>query len=66
MIFNNSNVKMLKIDKRFPHIIVPENKINMFLDWWNTDIRYEHTIPHSFEEGYMTIKNNKINNRYYR
>lgn len=47
----------LKIDKHLPQIIVPNNKVQMFIDWWNTDIRFEKSIPHSFNEGYMIIKN---------
>lgn len=27
----------------------------MFINWWNTDIRFEKTIPHSFESGYFKI-----------
>ena len=40
---NNSSdrSKILKIDKRLPQIIVPDNKLPMFIDWWNSDIRFE-------------------------
>lgn len=53
---NNNNDK-LKIDSRLPKIILPKNKLKMFADWWNEDIRFEKTIPHSFEEGYLIIEN---------
>lgn len=45
----------IKVNKRLPHIILPANKIKMFADWWNSDIRLEGTVPHSFEEGYFSI-----------
>lgn len=51
--------KVLKIDKRLPQIIVPADKIQMFIDWWNSDIRFEKSIPHTFDEGYMIIDNIK-------
>ena len=31
------------------------DKIKMFQDWWNTDIRFEKSIPHSFNAGYLII-----------
>ena len=52
--------KILKIDKRLPQIIVPADKIQMFIDWWNSDIRFEKSIPHTFNEGYMIIDNISI------
>ena len=49
--------KLLKINKRLPQIILPNEKLQMFADWWNSDIRFEKTVPHSFEEGYLFIEN---------
>ena len=54
---NNKKVKILKIDKTLPQIIVPANKVKMFIDWWNSDIRFEQFIPHTFNKGYMVIEN---------
>lgn len=51
------DLKQLKIDKHLPQIVLPANKMQMFADWWNEDIRFETTIPHSFEEGYLLIEN---------
>lgn len=48
--------KMLKVDKRLPQIIVPREKAKILIEWWNTDIRFESSIPHSFEEGYLVIE----------
>lgn len=49
--------KLLKINKRLPQIILPNEKLQMFADWWNSDIKFEKTVPHSFEEGYLFIEN---------
>lgn len=51
--------KTLKINKHLPQIILPNNKLKMFADWWNSDIRFEKSIPHSFEEGYLFIENSR-------
>lgn len=48
----------LKIDKHLPQVVVPEKARNMFKEWWNTDIRFEKTIPHSFESGYIILEYN--------
>lgn len=37
--------------------MLPADKLTMFADWWNNDIRFEKTVPHSFEEGYLLIEN---------
>lgn len=49
------NKKELKIDKYLPQIEISGNKLNMFIDWWNTDIRFEKSIPHAFEKGYIVV-----------
>lgn len=49
--------KPLKINKRLPQILLPKEKREMFANWWNSDIRFESTIPHSFEEGYLFVEN---------
>ena len=56
------NGPVLKIDKRLPQIILPVNKIQMFIDWWNSDIRFEKTIPHTFNEGYLFVDNLYVQN----
>ena len=43
----------MKIDKKLPQIIIPRDKLTMFMDWWDNDIRYETTVPRAFNEGYM-------------
>lgn len=49
--------KTLKINKRLPQILLPKEKLQMFIDWWNSDIRFEKTVPHSFDEGYLIVEN---------
>lgn len=49
--------KILKMDKHLPKIVLPKQKLKMFADWWNSDIRFEKTVPHSIEEGYLIIEN---------
>lgn len=50
--------KVLKIDKHLPQILVPPKARAMFINWWNSDIRFEHTIPHPFEKGYIILNYN--------
>ena len=47
----------LKINKKLPQIILPKNKIDMFLDWYNADLRHQDTLPKAFTEGYIIIDN---------
>jgi len=62
---SKDKLKILKIDKHLPQIIVPENKTQMFIDWWNSDIRFEKSIPHSFDEGYMIIDTGEYDRHHY-
>lgn len=48
--------KTLKVDKHLPQIILPYKKNEMFINWWNSDIRFEKNVPHSFNEGYLIIE----------
>lgn len=50
--------KELKIDKTLPQILIPPKTRAMFINWWNSDIRFEKSIPHSFESGYMILTYN--------
>ena len=43
----------LKINKKLPQIIIPREKLTMFMDWWDNDIRFEQSVPKAFEEGYV-------------
>lgn len=52
--------KQLKIDKHLPQIVIPPKARAMFINWWNSDIRFEHTIPHPFEKGYIVLNYNYL------
>ena len=47
--------KELKIDKRLSKIIIPESKVQMFIDWWNSDIRFEKSIPQVLRNYILSI-----------
>lgn len=47
--------KVLNKKNYLPEIILPQKKLDMFIDWWNEDIRYEAIIPHTFNEGYLVF-----------
>ena len=52
-ITNSDKKQQLKINKRLPQIHIEQKQIDLFIEWWNKDIRFQQTIPHSFEEGYL-------------
>lgn len=45
----------LKLNKRLPYIKLPKEKVNLFIDWYNQDLRTIKDIPRVFEEGYLEI-----------
>lgn len=54
------NRKMLKIDKHLPQIVLPAKTRAMFINWWNTDIRFEQTLPKVFDSGYVLMEYNYL------
>lgn len=46
----------MKLNKKLPQIVIPRDKLVMFMDWWDNDIRYENHVPKAFEEGYLIYK----------
>lgn len=50
------NNKILRINKKLPQIILPRNKIDCFLEWYDKDLRFQNDIPSSFERGYLFIE----------
>lgn len=50
------NNSILKINPYLPIIVLPENKVKLFIDWFNTDIRFLKEVPKVFEKGYINIK----------
>lgn len=47
--------KILKINKKLPQIILPKDKNDYFLEWYNKDLRFQNEIPHTFERGYLFL-----------
>lgn len=52
----------LHIRNKLPQIIVPGDKVDLFIEWWNKDIRFLSDVPHSFDEGYLILHNDYFNN----
>lgn len=44
-----------KLDDSLTQIILPNNKLDLIINWWNETIRFEKTIPHAFESGYIIL-----------
>lgn len=49
--------ELLKIDKRLPQIKVTKKNTQAFYEWWNSDIRFETSVPQVFTEGYFILDN---------
>lgn len=47
--------KLKKIDKSLPQIILPLEKVDTILEWWNDTIRFEKEIPQAYSSGYIRI-----------
>lgn len=50
--------RILRMNKKLPKIILPANKNEMMLNWYNEDLRFQDTIPKVFEKGYLLLENN--------
>ena len=51
----------LKLKKTLPRIIIPKEKNDMFLNWYNKDLRFQDNIPQVFNKGYVFIDNSFYN-----
>lgn len=51
----------LNIKKTLPRIIIPKEKNDMFLNWYNNDLRFQDKIPQVFNKGYVFINNSFYN-----
>lgn len=49
-----------KIDNSVPKIYLPKDKIDIFLDWYNEDLRFQNEIPQALNEGYIFVENDFI------
>ena len=52
----HKDLSELRINLLLPNIIISKDKINLFVDWYNKDIRFQKELPHTFEKGYIRIK----------
>lgn len=52
----HKDLSELRINPLLPNIIISKDKINLFVDWYNKDIRFQKELPHTFEKGYIRIK----------
>ena len=52
----HKDLSELRINPLLPNIIISKDKINLFVDWYNNDIRFQKELPHTFEKGYIRIK----------
>lgn len=51
----------LRINKKLPQIVLPQNKNNYFIEWYDRDLRFQNDIPSSFERGYLFIEGTLYN-----
>ena len=56
------NYKNLKIKNKLPQVIIDKNKLPLFVEWYNKDLRFLTNIPNSFKEGYIHIDFSNILN----
>ena len=47
----------LRMIKKIPQIILPKEKNEMFIDWYNKDLRFVDDIPKVFDKGYLILEN---------
>lgn len=57
----HKDLSELRINPLLPNIIISKDKINLFVDWYNKDIRFQKELPHTFEKGYIRIKSMLFN-----
>ena len=56
----DKNLLTLNMRAKLSQIVVPKNKLGMFIDWYNSDLRFQDIIPRSFDEGYLIIENDFV------
>jgi hypothetical protein len=52
--------KQLKINKSLPYIKLPKEKVDLFIDWYNQDLRAIKEMPEVFSRGYLEIDTSTI------
>ena len=58
---NTSKKEPLRIIKKLPQIILPADKNELFLKWYDDDLRFQDEIPKAFDRGYIFMENNFFN-----
>lgn len=63
--------KKLRINKKIPQIILPKEKNDCFIEWYDKDLRFQDKIPNSFNRGYLFIESTlynkeQLNEEYYK
>ena len=48
--------KKLKIDNKLPQIIIPKEKVKLFIEWFLKDLWRENELPMVFQEGYISTE----------
>lgn len=48
----------LRINKKLPQIVLPQDKNDYFIKWYDDDLRFQDNIPKSFERGYLFLEGN--------
>lgn len=61
----------LRINKKLPQIVLPKEKNEYFIEWYDKDLRFQDEIPNSFDRGYLFIEGTlynkeQLNNKIYR
>ena len=63
-ILTKNKTQYIKEDYELTQILLPFNKIDTIIDWYNDTIRFENDIPKTFNEGYIILENKFINKDY--
>lgn len=61
----------LRINKKLPQIVLPKEKNEYFIEWYDKDLRFQDEIPNSFDRGYLFVEGTlyneeQLNNKIYR
>lgn len=51
----------LRINKKLPQIVLPKEKNEYFIEWYDKDLRLQDEIPNSFDRGYLFLEGTLYN-----
>lgn len=63
-ITNKTKTLIMKENHELTQILLPFNKIDTIINWYNETIRFESTVPNTFNEGYIILENKFIDKDY--